>query len=134
MPRVISYKEVIEILSEVFIENNKDIFNFEITATNTITYHHIIKREELLLLDFPVNPSIKNGMVLSFLGHSYLNFIEYNAPDIYESINKIIILLSNEFRAPTKKERELLQVFLECFESRMEGYIPIFPKYLTRVR
>lgn len=74
------------------------------------------------------------ALFLTERGHSYLHRIEELAPDIFESINKIILLITKERRLPTSRERQLLQYYLEAFEYRMEEYMKIDRSYFIRVR
>jgi len=121
-------------LSSIYIIGNKDIFDYLITDDNIVTYHHVIKCEDLKLLDFPSEKTIENGIALSKYGHGYLHYIEEFAPDIYFSLNKIILLLVKERRLPTKNERYLIQSLFQLFESRMEDYRKIPKHFLNRVR
>lgn len=75
---------------------------------------------------------MKNGIVLTRIGHSYLHLIEDFAPDIFYHLNKIILLITKERRLPTKEERNLIEIFLEAFEYRMDEYYKINPIYLKR--
>lgn len=124
---------VIKTLYRLYIVNNVDIFNFELSHYNKATYHHIIEVEDLLNLGFPITKTVSNGIVLSRDAHSYLHLIEDYAPDIFFHINKIILLITKERRLPTLEERSLLQILLEAFEYRMQEYYVISPKYLKRV-
>lgn len=125
---------VVDQLKQVYIINKTDIFGFKITKKNYITYHHIIKVEDLLLLEFPTKKTFENGIVLTRYSHKYLHIIEDYAPDIFLHINKIILLITKEKRLPTLEERNLLQICLEAFEYRMQDYFNIDKVYLRRVR
>lgn len=126
-------KSVMQILSELYIIDGIDIFNYKINQENKLSYHHIIKQEELKILEFPTNRTIENGIVLTIIGHSYFHLIEVFAPDIFNHINKIILLITKERRLPTSEERSLIQILLEAFEYRMSEYYEIKPKYLKRI-
>lgn len=120
-------------LYDLYIINDIDIFNFKADKDNLITYHHIVKVEQLKALGFPTNKTIENGIALTRAAHSYLHLIEEFAPDIFHHINKIILLITKERRLPTLEERNLLQILLEAFEYRMNEYYVISPTYLKRV-
>ena len=127
-----SKSKVMKYLCKTYILNNIDIFNYEANTENKVTYHHIIKKEELKLLGFPTRKTIENGIALTTNAHSYLHLIEDFAPDIFYHLNKIILLITKERRLPTLEERNLIEIFLEAFEFRMSKYYKISPKYLKR--
>jgi hypothetical protein len=120
-------------LCELYFINNIDILNFKASKTNYITYHHIIHVEDLKSLGFETTKTIENGLALTKIAHSYLHLIEDEAPDIFYHLNKIILLITKERRLPTLEERNLMQIFLEAFEYRMNTYYDINPIYLKRV-
>ena len=134
MAKLLSKDYVVKTLSEIYILDGLDVFNYELSKKNYSSYHHIIKKEDLKLLGFPVNPTLENGIILSIDGHSYLHEIERNAPDIFYHLNKIILLITKEYRLPTMDERSLMQILLEAYEYRMyESYnYLVAPRYLTR--
>ena len=119
-------------LYDTYMYHDIDIFNFEANSKNRVTYHHIIKKEELKLLGFTTRKTIENGLALTTIAHSYLHLIEDFAPDIFYHLNKIILLITKERRLPTLEERNLISIFLEAFEYRMSKYYMINPKYLKR--
>lgn len=127
-----SKNKIIKELYDIYILDGIDIFNYEASSQNKITYHHIIKVEDLKLLEFSTKKTIENGIVLTRIGHSYLHLIEDFAPDIFYHLNKIILLITKERRLPTKEERNLIEIFLEAFEYRMDEYYKINPIYLKR--
>lgn len=127
-----SKSPVMKYLYDTYILNNIDILNFEANSKNKITYHHIIKIEDLISLGFPTRKTIENGIVLTRVAHSYLHLIEDFAPDIFIHLNKIILLITKERRLPTLEERNLIEIFLEAFEYRMKEYYQISPLYLKR--
>ena len=127
-----SKSQIMKYLYNTYIFNNIDIFNFEATSTNKVTYHHIIKVEDLKLLGFPTKKTVENGIALTRIAHSYLHLIEDFAPDIFYHLNKIILLITKERRLPTVEERSLIEIFLEAFEYRMHDYFKINPLYLKR--
>ena len=129
-----SRSNVMKILYDLYIINDTDIFNFKASKDNPITYHHIIKVEDLEALGFPTTKTVANGLVLTRDSHSYLHLIEDYAPDIFYHINKIILLVTKERRSVTLEERILLQILLEAYEYRMMEYdYAINPDYLKRV-
>ncbi len=123
---------VMKYLYDTYMLNNVDILNFEASKDNKVTYHHIIKVEDLNLLGFPTKKTIENGIVLTRIAHSYLHLIDDYAPDIFYHLNKIILLITKERRLPTIEERNLIEIFLEAFEYRMQEYYEINPLYLKR--
>lgn len=127
-----SKSNLMKYLCNLYIVDDIDILNFKASKENKITYHHIIKVEELKLLGFPTKKTLKNGIALTRIGHSYLHLIEDFAPDIFYHLNKIILLITKEQRLPTKEERNLIEIFLEAFEHRMHEYYKINPMYLKR--
>ena len=127
-----SKTKIMRDLYDIYIENGIDIMNFEASKENKVTYHHIIKVEDLLLLGFPIKKTMENGLALTRIAHSYLHLIEDFAPDIFFHLNKIILLLTKERRLPTLEERNLIEIFLEAFEYRMSEYYTINPIYLKR--
>ena len=78
-----SKTKIMRDLYDIYIENGIDIMNFEASKENKVTYHHIIKVEDLLLLGFPTKKTIENGIALTRIAHSYLHLIEDLAPDIF---------------------------------------------------
>ncbi len=128
-----SKTRVMRYLYDTYIVDDIDIFNYEVGFMNKATYHHIIKVEDLKLLGFSTRKTIENGIALSQTAHSYLHLIENFAPDIFNHLNKIILLITKERRPPTIEERSLISIFLEAFEYRMSEYYTIKPKYLKRV-
>jgi len=131
---MVSRSNVMKTLYDLYIVNDTDIFNFKAGKDNPITYHHIIKVEDLEALGFPTTKTIANGLVLTRDSHSYLHLIEDYAPDIFYHINKIILLITKERRSITLEERSLLQILLEAYEYRMQEYnYVINPDYLKRV-
>lgn len=123
---------ITESLSKIYIINDIDIFNYSITEENFITYHHIIKCEDLKLLEFSRDKTTANGIALSYFGHGYFHYIEDFSPDIYFHLNKIILLLVKEKRLPTDEERNLIQILFAEFEHRMQGYRKIPKRFLVR--
>lgn len=127
-----SKSKIMKHLYDIYIYHDIDIFNYAATSENKVTYHHIIKKEELRLLGFPTRKTIENGIALTRIAHTYLHLIEDFAPDIFYHLNKIILLISKERRLPTLEERNLIEIFLEAFEFRMNEYYTINPIYLKR--
>ena len=127
-----SKNKIMEYLYDTYIYHDIDVFSYEATPENKVTYHHIIKKEELSLLGFPTKKTIENGIALTRIAHSYLHLIEDFAPDIFYHLNKIILLITKERRLPTLEERNLIEIFLEAFEFRMNEYYTISPVYLKR--
>ncbi len=121
-------------LCKLYIKDDTDILGFKASQENYITYHHIIHVEDLDLLGFPTKKTIENGIALTRHAHSYLHLIEDFAPDIFNQINKIILLITKERRYPNPDEIELIQICLECFEYRMFEYYQIKPEFLKRSR
>ena len=78
-----SKSKIMKYLYDTYIFQNIDVLNFEVTPKNKVTYHHIIKKEELNLLGFPTRKTIENGIALTRIAHSYLHLIEDFAPDIF---------------------------------------------------
>ena len=101
---------ITEFLSKIYVINDIDIFNYLITEENFITYHHVIKCEDLKVLEFSKEKTIENGIALSHFGHGYFHYIEEFAPDIYFQLNKILLLLTKERRLPSLEERNLIQL------------------------
>lgn len=133
MARVVfTRKYIMRNLRAYYIQDGKDIFNYRISRQNPLTYHHIIKEEDLEALGFPTDITLENGIVLTKDAHAYLHLIEDFAPDIFFQINKIILLITREWRLPTLEERNLLQIFLEAFEYRMSEYYKINERFLRR--
>ncbi len=124
---------VMKYLVDTYIYNGYDILNFKISKDNALTYHQIIKQKDLKALGFPTTMTLENGIALTTYSHSYLHLIEDFAPDIFYQINKIILLITRQWRLPTPDERSLLQILLEAFEYRMQEYYRISSKYLKRV-
>lgn len=124
---------VMRILSDIYLDNGVDIFNYKVSPENKVSYHHIIKREELIALGFPTTKNLENGIVLSRDAHTYLHLIEDFAPDIFYHLNKIILLITKEYRLPNYEERSLIQILLEAFEYRMQEYYRIDERFLKRV-
>lgn len=127
-------KNVKELLSDIYIINGIDVMGFEVTPTNIITYHHLIKVEDLKMLGFPTDKTMENGIVLTRNAHSYLHMIEETDPEIFYHINQILFLITKEKRLPTIKERNLIQIFLEAFEYRVQDYLKVPSKYLRRTK
>ncbi len=127
-----SKSKLMKDLYDAYILDGIDIFNYEASNQNKITYHHIIKVEDLKLLEFPTKKTFENGIALTKIGHSYLHLIEDFAPDIFYHLNQIILLITKERRLPTLEERNLIQIFFEAFEYRMNEYYQINPLYLKR--
>lgn len=125
---------VTELLSGIYVVNGVDIFNYLITEENFITYHHVIKCEDLKALEFSREKTFLNGIAISHFGHGYYHYIEEFCPDIYINISKIVLLLVRERRVPTIEERVLLQSLFEAFEYRMEGYRKIPEHFLGRIK
>ncbi len=128
-----SKTRVMKSLCSMYIINNIDIFNFQASRKNYITYHHLIEVSDLEAIGFPTKKTIENGLALTKYAHFYLHLIEDYAPDIFYHLNEIILLITKEKRLPTIKERSLIQIFLEAFEYRMKEYYNIKPNLLARV-
>ncbi len=125
---------VMKCLVDTYIYKGYDILNFRISKNNALTYHHIIKQEDLKALGFKTTKTIENGIPLTRTAHIFLHFIEYQDPDIFYDINKIILLITKEQRLPTPEERALIQVFLQEFEYHIEGYRELDIRYLKRTK
>lgn len=54
-----SKNKIIKELYDIYILDGIDIFNYEASSQNKITYHHIIKVEDLKLLEFPTKKTIE---------------------------------------------------------------------------
>ncbi len=126
--------KLITTLKNLYVLNNYDVLNYQVSPENNLTYHHLIFKSELKILGFPLQPTLENGLLLTSIGHSYLHLIYDYAPDIFYHLNKVIFLFTKERRLPTLEERSLMQIFLEAFEYRMQDYISISEKYLNRER
>lgn len=87
-----SKSKLMKDLYDAYILDGIDIFNYEASNQNKITYHHIIKVEDLKLLEFPTKKTFENGIALTKIGHSYLHLIEDFAPDIFYHLNQIIFI------------------------------------------
>ena len=126
--------ELITTLKNLYVLNNYDVLNYQVSPENNLTYHHLIFKSELKILGFPLHPTLENGLLLTSIGHSYLHLIYDYATDIFYDLNKVIFLFTKERRLPTLEERSLMQILLEAFEYRMQDYISISEKYLNRER
>lgn len=111
---------ITEILSKIYIKDGIDIFNYIITEENFVTYHHVIKCEDLKGLEFSREKTIENGIALSHFGHGYFHYIEEFAPDIYFHINKILLLLAKkEFLL--MKNRTYYKYYLKLLNIAWKG-------------
>lgn len=104
---------ITEVLSKIYVKDGIDIFNYLITEENFITYHHVIKCEDLKGLEFSKEKTIENGVALSHFGHGYFHYIEEFAPDIYFHINKILLLLAKERRFLPMKNATYYKYYLK---------------------
>lgn len=119
-------------LEEIYVKDGIDIFGFQVSEDNFITYHHIIKCEDLKNLNFKTEKTIENGIALSHYGHGYLHFIEDFAPEIFNKLNKIILLLVKERRTPNDEEKNLITNLFLSFEYMMDKYRKIPEQFLKR--
>lgn len=83
--REIYYKGVI---------NRYDWMGYKITDENYPSYHHIVKREELLKEGKSIDATIENGAYLGKKSHEILHEIEKLDPELYICWNDLFLMIN----------------------------------------
>ena len=71
-----------------------DWMGYLITEDNKPTYHHIIKREELIRNEKDYDATIENGAYLGKRSHEMLHEIELIDHDLYECWNDLFLAIN----------------------------------------
>lgn len=125
-------KKITREMIRIYKPLDYDWLNYKVTASNKLTFHHIIKRTN------GGKEEISNGALLTEIGHQYLHLIECKELETYLLLNKIFKIINEQRTAPTKEQRELVEYLLKEFESihkndkNSKGNNLIQYKYLKR--
>jgi hypothetical protein len=84
--RTIFYKGVV---------NRVDWMGYLITEDNKPSYHHIVKKEELINNNQSCAPTIENGAYLGTRSHELLHQLELIDHDLYECWNDLFLMINN---------------------------------------
>lgn len=105
---------------------------YQITRSNPLTYHHMEKACE------GGKRTFENGALLSYVGHSYLNIIEFKDFQLYTTLNEMFKIINQQQHAPTKEQYMIINACLKEFEKEhkkdrtSKGKILIKPEYYRR--
>lgn len=86
--RAIYYKNVV---------NRLDWMGYLITEDNKPSYHHIVKKEDLIKEGISCAPTVENGAYLGTRSHEILHLLEIIDHDLYECWNDLFLMI-NEMR------------------------------------
>ena len=87
-------KNILIVMSQIYLPNGVDWMDYDITKENQLTYHHIIKKE---------NNGIyckDNGAMLTNCAHVLLHYYERHDPHTYMLLNGIFKDLNNHNKPP----------------------------------
>lgn len=80
--------------SKYYGENKLDWMGYPITNDNKPSYHHIIKREELLRQGKSIDATVENGAYLGKRSHEMLHEIELIDHDLFECWNDLFLMIN----------------------------------------
>lgn len=117
------------------IYRTRDIcwMGYKITRNNPLTYHHC----NVKACDGGKR-TFENGALLSEIGHSYLNLIEFKDFQMYTILNEVFKIINKQQHAPTKEQYMIINSCLKYFEAEhkndisSKGKILIKPEYYKR--
>lgn len=92
--------------------SNLDWMNYAINRKKSLTFHHIVKREDNGKYE------INNGALLIPLSHEYLHLIECKEYRTYEALNNMFRIINAQRQEPTREQREIIEYLLSGFEDR----------------
>lgn len=125
-------KKITREMIKIYKPLDYDWLNYKVTASNPLTFHHIIKKTD------GGKEEISNGALITEIGHQYLHLIECKEFATYLLLNKIFKIINEQKTAPTKEQRELVEYLLKEFEAihkndkNSKGNKLIQYKYLKR--
>lgn len=111
--------------------SNKDWMNYKLVRAD-LTAHHIVKKCDGGRLEFG------NVALLMPISHEYLHLIENIDETTYKLINRLFRVFIEQYKEPTKEQREIMEYILRDFESSYKdltnrnGKPLIKDKYLQR--
>jgi len=88
---------ILKEMKNIFYSNNSnrvDWMGFPITEDNKPSYHHIVKREELLSRNEPIDATVENGAYLGKRSHEMLHTIELIDYDLYMCWNDLFLIIN----------------------------------------
>ena len=126
-------KEIVRIMINEWKIKNVGWMGYKVSRDNPYTYHHIEKKEN------GGKETLKNGAVLTDIGHKYLHIVESRDKELYDYINLVLQQINEQ--GFTALERQLLAIdyFLKQFEREHEkdrsknGKILIKQEYKNRI-
>ena len=126
-------KEIVRIMINEWEIKNIGWMGYKVSRDNPYTYHHIEKKEN------GGKETLKNGAVLTDIGHKYLHIVEARDKELYDYINLVLQQINEQ--GFTALERQLLAIdyFLKQFEREHEkdrskhGKILIKQEYKNRI-
>lgn len=71
-----------------------DWMGYLITEDNKPSYHHIVKREDLLKQGESIEATVENGAYLGKKSHEMLHQIEQLDPELYECWNDLFLMIN----------------------------------------
>ena len=77
------------------IDNRIDWMGYPITEINKPSYHHIVKREDLLSRGESISATVENGAYLGKKSHEMLHLLEQIDYDLYLCWNDLFKVISN---------------------------------------
>jgi hypothetical protein len=88
---------VLKAMKEIYykdLSKRLDWMGYVITEYNKPTYHHIVKREELLKDNKDIGATLENGAYLGKRSHEMLHQIELIDHDLYECWNDLFLMIN----------------------------------------
>jgi len=116
---------ILKAMRKIYYENinpRYDWMGYMITDDNKPTYHHIVKREELIEQDLDPSPTIENGAYLGKCSHEMLHVIEQIDPELYMCWNDLFLMINNFGVFPVNHIWELVFKLKRQTEEEITAY------------
>jgi hypothetical protein len=116
---------VLKAMRKIYFEEKShriDWMGYPITVDNHPTYHHIVKREELLRDGKSIEATVENGAYLGKISHEKLHQIELIDHDLYICWNDLFLAINRMGIPPIKDVMGMINQLQELTEKAIEEY------------
>lgn len=105
-------KNIIKIMINLYNIKKTDWMGYKVNKDNPYTYHHCyIKKEH------GGKETVKNGAILTKIGHEYLNIIESRDIELYNLINNVLKQINEQGFMPLERQLLAIDAMLKMFEK-----------------
>ena len=117
---------VLKLMRQIFyreLTNRYDWMGYLITEDNKPSYHHIVKREELIKKGEDIAATVENGAYLGKKSHEFLHKIEQFDYDLYVCWNDLFLMINNQKEYPHEHLWKVINYLKEESEKRYNEYL-----------